>query len=105
MPPRKKKVDTISAEAAFVLPETMTIDTVEGVLIKLNRLSLREPNPFTVDASATALITTPGVQLLISLAKTLEQAGNSLQVHNIQNSFTESFQTLGLSQQLESWSK
>lgn len=65
----------------ITLPATLTIDTVETVTAELaDKVKGEAGQVLVLDASALESITTPGVQLLISVHKTLSDAGGQLKV-------------------------
>jgi anti-anti-sigma regulatory factor len=89
-----------SVSAEFALPTVMTIETAEDLLATLKE---RATGALTLDASATETLTTPGVQLLISLAKKLEAAGGKLLITGEKPAFAQVFEQLGLASHLTSW--
>lgn len=87
---------------AFALPAAMTIAAMEDVCAELKKL---EPTPpaLVLDAAATEILTTPGAQLLLSLAKRLEAGGVALSIINANATFFQALGQLGLSAQGDQW--
>lgn len=82
---------------SFVLPAVMTIETVAALAEELKQLPA---GVVTLDGSKTEILTTPGVQLLLSLQKNLSDAGGKLVLTQSQPIFTSAFAALGLTPQL-----
>lgn len=87
----------------FTFPETVTIQNVEAVADDVKKLSLQSGETLTLDAGNTAAITTPGIQLTLSLAAALEQNGGKLVIANPKQEFKQSFEALGLAQKFSQW--
>lgn len=81
---------------AFTLPSTMTIENAELVAADLKQLSFTEKADLIIDASHVEHITTPGLQLLIALEKTLTAQGGTLMIKNGRPSFTQAFLEAGI---------
>lgn len=65
----------------IILPATLTIDTVETLTAELaDKVKGEAGQVLALDASALESITTPGVQLLVSVHKTLSDAGGQLRI-------------------------
>ena len=88
----------------FSLPAAITIETVNMLHGELKQL-LSDESAFslTVDAAQTEIITTPGIQLLLSLDKALKQSGSRMVLSNAPEIMKKSFQGLGLEAQLGKW--
>ena len=95
-------MDDRSTHSVFTLPSAMTIDSIEALCAQLKQLECTPPR-LTLDAASTEIITTPGVQLLLALAKTLATRGIDLAVTGPRPSFTRTFDQLGLSAQFTQW--
>ncbi len=91
-----------TATSIIMLPSAMTIATVETLATQLNDLPANS-QLVTLDASGTEIITTPGVQLLLSLHKTLTARGSALTVTNASDALAASFEQLGLKSQFSVW--
>lgn len=87
----------------FTLPSAVTIQNIEEVAQQLKALQLAQGEMLVLDAMQTEIITTPGIQLILALSKTLEQNGNSLAIMKPRESFNQSFDALGLASQLSQW--
>ncbi len=80
----------------FVLPAVMTIETAESLAAELKQLPLSEKTNLTLDASQVETITTPGLQLIVSLEKTLSAQGGSLTIQGQREPFIHAFKYTGL---------
>lgn len=94
-PTRSKKTKAKSDVQGYALPASFTIDNAETVSNELVRL-LQAGTVSTLDASKVEILTTPGIQLLVSLAQTLTQRGEALTVLHPSAAFAEAFKAAGL---------
>lgn len=69
-----------STAAVFRLPPTISIETAAVLQQQLSDL-LRDHSELTLDGSDVTFITTPGIQLLVSVQKTLAARGGVCAVH------------------------
>jgi anti-anti-sigma factor len=81
---------------SFSLPEEMTIETAEALAAELKQLSLAEKTSLVLDASQVENITTPGLQLIIALEKSLTAQGSALVIKGKRDSFADAFKDAGL---------
>ena len=86
----------MSEESAFILPPMMTIEAVDQLADAIRKLPVSGKNSVTLDASCVENITTPGVQLLVSLAATLATQDISLIFNGKSEVFTRAFSDTGL---------
>jgi anti-anti-sigma regulatory factor len=93
-----------SGNADFSLPPSVTIENIEALANEIRTLGFGPAGTLTLDAAAIEMITTPGVQLLLSLHKTLSESGGKLAVKNSNESFAQPFQALGFGEHLSAWS-
>lgn len=91
-----------SVPLTFSLPSALTIKTVEALAAEL-KTAAAEQGALTLDASAVALVTTPGVQLLLSLAKQYSGADSAVHLINPPSPLAQAFTQLGLFSLLSSW--
>ena len=80
----------------FALPAAITIETVEALAADLKQLSFTEKAVITLDASQTENITTPGIQLIVSVEKIMETLGGGVKISNARPAVIKTFQTIGL---------
>ena len=80
----------------FKLPPVITIETVEALASELKQLPLSEKNSLTLDASNVENITTPGLQLIISLEKTFAARGGTLIINGQKDFFLRALSEVGL---------
>ena len=85
-----------TATPGFTLPESVTMETVESVAAAIRQLPLEKSDIFMLNAASTQAITTPGVQLVLAAAKTVESRGGLFLIIQPQAAFTQSFKDLGL---------
>lgn len=79
----------------FALPPNMNIENIEAIANQLKNLVANKAN-ITLDASNVENITTPGVQLVIALEKSLSAMGKFLTVMGGGEHFTAAFKDIGL---------
>lgn len=88
---------------SYLMPDILDLMAVEGLHESLSSLILAGDN-ITIDCGEVARITTPAVQVLLSFAIDLEQAGHQLKIINVNNVMKEAFKLLGLETFLAKWS-
>jgi len=86
------------------LPSSVTMDVVEELFAEMKQLKLDSFESFTLDASKVTTITTPGVQLIVSLDRSLKEQNVKLSLINPTENFSQTFQLLGLGSTLSGWS-
>lgn len=85
---------------SFTLPSVMTIETVESIAAELKQLPLAEKTGLTLDAALVESITTPGLQLIVSLERTLAAQGGTFAIHGQREGFARTFRDAGLEELL-----
>lgn len=83
-------------EIALTLPALMTIETVEQLAAEFKQWPLVEKSSVTLDAGQVENITTPGLQLIVSLEKTLTSQGGVMAIIRKKDSFVRAFKDAGL---------
>jgi anti-anti-sigma regulatory factor len=83
------------ADYTFTLPETLTLETVEHCTEKLCGLAFAKGETCILDASSTQSMGMVGVQLLLSLYRTLESLGVMLVLKGAGESIERAFHDLG----------
>lgn len=89
-----------SAAPVFVLPEALTIENVAEVAAGIRALQPGKGMVLTIDAAQTDIITTPGVQLLLSLSSAMQGQGGKLLIVRPRESFVLACNALGVASQL-----
>lgn len=80
----------------FTLPSIMTIETVEQLAAEFKQWQFTEDFTLTLDASKVENITTPCIQLILSLEKAIAAQGGSFTINNRKGVFTYAFTDMGL---------
>lgn len=93
--------DTLSiqddaASCEFMLPNDLSIETVDGLHAEFKTLLSSENPNVLLNAAQVENITTPGVQLLVSLQKSLIAQERSLTIMNPSDTFISSCKALDL---------
>ncbi len=83
-------------QARFTLPPMMTIETAEALCAELKQIPLIGKTGLILDASEVEHITTPGLQLIVALEKTLSTQGGALSITNKKDWFIRALQDAGL---------
>jgi anti-anti-sigma regulatory factor len=107
MPPKKKIVKKKSApkKSSFRLSEILDISVAEKFKSDLiNYLEKSSSTSILLDASLVSRITTPCVQIIISLSKSCEFSNIEFKIVNPSESFKKSLNELGLNSKLNEWS-
>ena len=86
----------------FHLPQIVSIATIESVASQLQQLDFCSPL-LTLDASETEVMSTPGIQLLLALHKTLEARSMKLALIGLRPALAQSFEQLGMKHMLHQW--
>ncbi|MDX2073357.1 MAG: STAS domain-containing protein [Alphaproteobacteria bacterium] len=84
----------------FALPPVMTIETAEALAAELKQLPLAEKTSLTLDVSQVQNITSPGLQLIVSLEKTITAQGGRLTITGERDAFVCVFKDAGLGSML-----
>ena len=74
----------------------MTIDMVEAVAAEMKQLPLPEKTHLILDASQLEAITTPGLQLIVALEKTIASQGGILTIQSAPESLVHALKDTGL---------
>jgi len=80
----------------FALPSGMTIETIETLAAEFKQMLLAEKSCLTLDASQVGSITTPALQMMVSLEKTLCAQGGSLDFSGQSEAFIQACKDAGL---------
>lgn len=94
-------MNTVNAEKALAapsiaLPAVLTIEAVEILAAEFKQLVLENDTHLQLDASAVERVTTPGIQLIVSLEKTVTDAGGILDIIGGKEEFNNAFADVGL---------
>ena len=81
---------------SFLLPVEMTIENAEKLTAEFKKVLGDGRVSLTLDASQVENITTPGMQLIAALGKTLQQRGGALVIDGKGAGFTRAFADVGL---------
>lgn len=87
--------------ASFDLPEVVTIDTAADVAVGAMALPLQSGVRLTLDVGKVAHISTPGIQLMIALAKTVETFGGEMHMTLPPAPVVQAFRDAGLKDYLD----
>lgn len=88
--------DDAAASCEFMLPNDLSIETVDGLCAEFKTLLLSDNPTVLLNAAQVENITTPGVQLLVSLQKSLIAQERRLTIMNPSDTFTSSCKALDL---------
>lgn len=69
-----------AASLTLALPNALTIDSIESFTTNLIEKISPKTREMTLQACSVELLTTPGIQCLLSLQKTLQQQDASMQL-------------------------
>lgn len=84
------------SEKLFPLPVVMNIETAVALAAELKQLPLAGKTQLVLDAANVEVITTPGVQIILSLEKTLAAQGGSLKISSRREAFNNALRDIGL---------
>lgn len=95
---KKKAAAKQKSLSGFALPKAMTIDSAEALAAELSSATQEtSTEPFLLDGSAVEIIGSAGIQLLLSLEKTLTAGRRPLQLRAASAAVAHAFQEAGLS--------
>lgn len=94
---------TPSRVVEYELPAQLDIRAVEQFFDRLRTIA-EEADVAMIDASKVERITTPCVQIVLSLSKTLEENGGRLKLKAASDVFHNAFADLGLTHCIKQWS-
>lgn len=101
-----KKETKIKAKSkvasALNVPEVVDIKNVEAFLSSV-RDAMANSNDIELDCSKVERMTTPGIQVILSAAKTAVEKGGKITLKDPSENMTVIFNDLGLSEQLQEW--
>jgi anti-anti-sigma factor len=81
----------------FALPSSMAIENAEPLAHDLRQLCASASTKLTLDASAVDSISTPGLQLLVSLSKAMQSRGGDIAIIGARDIFSRAVEDSGLS--------
>lgn len=97
------EANSAPATRIFAFPGAVTIQNVEEVTEEIRKLHLAPGETLVLDVVQTEIITTPGIQLVLAVANTLEQSGGALVIMKPKDTFNQAFDVLGLAPRLTQW--
>lgn len=80
----------------YTLPPVVAIESVENIAADFKQWLFEEKSIVAVDASQVETITTPGLQLLVSLQKTVVAHGGTLTINGKRESLINALKDAGL---------
>lgn len=80
--------------SCVTMPSSLTMENVNNFYELFSGLDKK--NNITLDCSSLYNITTPGMQLLFSLSKTLSESGSNLDFLFLGKSIQDSFECIGM---------
>jgi anti-anti-sigma regulatory factor len=84
---------------SFTLPDALTLHTVETVAEELRAHTLTHGDAIIMDATLTQSISMVGVQLLLSVQRTIAALGGALRIENARETMQLAFHDLGCGEQ------
>jgi len=86
-----------TSDVSYSLPPLLTIETVDELTADFVRILGEHPPLLTLEASRTEVLTTPGVQLLVTLDDALSLDGGALRIAGPSRACEDAFAILGFS--------
>lgn len=93
-----------SPHTQLALPAQLTIENVEQFFDALRNIDTKVCSDIVLDAKNLKDMTTPGLQLLVSYARTLEKDGKQLKLRDVPSAVVDMFNLYGLGDQINTWS-
>lgn len=85
------------------LPSALTMDTVEEFAAELAAMPADQLLSVEIDAAALETLTTPGIQLLVSLSKSVAHHQGMLAIHHLSPSMQQVCEQAGISALVAEW--
>lgn len=106
--PQDNSIETLTQNdgvaTVFALPSSLTIECAEALASSIVKQGVPDRGEtFTLDASHTEIITTPGVQVILALSKTIAASGGKLSILKPSDTFIRNFEILGFTAELNEW--
>lgn len=79
----------------FILPAALNAASVVAVAADMREQQLDKQRIVVLDFTQVAALTSPGLQLLVSLEKSLGEVGGTLFVHNVKSGLEAVFRDTG----------
>ena len=96
-------MEDLSSEHVLTLPAVLDLNNAAGLKTSL-RDRFEKDDAIVIDCSEVTRITTPAVQILLSLGKSIGPEGPTPVFLRPSEAFCSAFRDLGLQDQLSSWS-
>ncbi len=93
---KKKPGSAVQDAVTFSLPPSVTIENAEALAGELKQLAQSEKSAFVLDVSKVENVTTPGLQLIVSLSKTLAAQGGLLEIRGEKEGMIQALRDTGL---------
>ena len=88
--------ESSAAATMFPLPAMLTMDTASETAEAIKQSPLLKSGMLMLDASKTELVTSAGIQLIVSTAKAAEQSGGLFLIVQPKAPLTQAFKDVGL---------
>lgn len=102
--PATSKKKKASVNKQILLPDVMDITSAEKFLADVKKTSEGKSQKVVFYGSKVIKITTPCVQILLSLSRTLADKNSGLVIKNSSEAMRACFSDLGLETELKKWS-
>ncbi len=87
------------------LPSMLTMENVEEFFLEARKINLSEGVHVQIDASALGSITTPGLQVLLALARSVAQANGQFQILSAPAALNDACRVMGLDSEYDTWTR
>ena len=99
----KKTSSAKTKQEALSLPVSFDISACSEFLVLINQYVDQDSGDVTLNGGKVERITSPAIQLLLALNKTLHDQGRKLKIDKPSSEIESAFDHLGLSRQLKDW--
>jgi anti-anti-sigma factor len=82
-------------ETSMLLPSRLCAETVEEICNEMRAAKLDRFKQVTLDFSQVDIFTSPGMQLVLALGKSLQDAGGKLAVSHVKPGVSQAMRDLG----------
>jgi anti-anti-sigma regulatory factor len=97
--------DATQKKTILALPSILTLETIEEFYAEVRKIDITNGAPVVVDAEKLTSITTPGIQIILSIARSVAQSGGAFSINPASRALQDSCRILGLDSEYESWTR
>ncbi len=87
------------------LPSMLTMENIEEFFLEARKINISEGVHVEINAAELDSITTPGLQVLLSLARSVAQANGQFQIISAPPALKDACRVMGLDSEYDTWTR